>query len=88
MKRYISSLLLTLALLPLWAQGEMEVDWAAYAQDTVAPMFTHSIDLGYDHARYEYDVAIEYPELKSLTSEEVERYRLPQQEGLPEWTAI
>ena len=88
MKRYISSLLLTLPLLPLWAQGEMEVDWAAYAQDTVAPMFTHSIDLGYDHARYEYDVAIEYPELKSLTSEEVERYRLPQQEGLPEWPAI
>ena len=77
-----------LTLLPTWAQGEMEVDWAAYAQDTVVPVFTHSIDLGYDHAGREYDVAIEYPELKPLTAEEIERYRLPQQEGLPEWPVI
>ena len=88
MKRYILPLLLMLTLLPTWAQGEMEVDWAAYAQDTVVPVFTHSIDLGYDHAGREYDVAIEYPELKPLTTEEIERYRLPQQEGLPEWPAI
>ena len=88
MKRYILPLLLMLTLLPTWAQGEMEVDWAAYAQDTVVPVFTHSIDLGYDHTGREYDVAIEYPELKPLTAEEIERYRLPQQEGLPEWPVI
>ena len=88
MKRYILPLLLMLTLLPTWAQGEMEVDWAAYAQDTVVPVFAHSIDLGYDHAGREYDVAIEYPELKPLTAEEIERYRLPQQEGLPEWPVI
>lgn len=88
MKRYILPFLLMLTLLPTWAQGEMEVDWAAYAQDTVVPVFTHSIDLGYDHVGREYDVAIEYPELKPLTAEEIERYRLPQQEGLPEWPAI
>ena len=88
MKRYILSLLMILALLPIWAQGEIEVDWATYAQDTVVPVFTHSIDLGYDHERYEYDVAVEYPELKPLTTEEVEQFRLPLQDGLPEWPVI
>ena len=48
--RYILLWLLMLSLLPVKAQGEMEVDWAAYAQDTVPPLFVHSIDLGYDHA--------------------------------------
>ncbi len=86
--RYILLTLLTLSLLPLRAQDEIEVDWTAYAQDTVIPTYTHSMDLGYDHAGYEYTVAIEYPELKPLTAEEVRRYRLPQQEGLPEWPVI
>ena len=53
MTRYILTFLLTLALLPIQAQGEIEVDWSAYAQDTVVPVFTHSIDLGYDHIGHE-----------------------------------
>lgn len=88
MIRYTLLTLLTLALLPIWAQGEVEVDWATYAQDTVVPVYTHSIDLGYDHAGREYSVAIEYPELKPLTAGEAKRYRLPLQEGLPEWPVI
>ena len=79
--------ILALALLPARAQSEMEVDWAAYAQDTVAPVWMHSIDLGYDH-RHEYTAAIEYPELVPLTPEEVSRYRLPKEKGLPEWPEI
>ena len=88
MIRYIFAFLLTLALLPVQAQSEIEVDWSAYAQDTVVPVFTHSIDLGYDHIGHEYSVAIEYPELKPLTASEIERYRLPQENGLPEWPEI
>ena len=76
-----------LCLLPVKAQGEMEVDWAAYAQDTVPPLFVHSIDLGYDHAG-EYTAAIEYPELVPLTVAEIARYQLPKEAGLPEWPEI
>ena len=66
----------------------MEIDWAAYAQDTVMPVFMHSVDLGYDHASYEYTASIEYPELVPFTPEEVARYRLPKENGLPEWPVI
>lgn len=82
--RYILWAIVGLALLPVRAQGEIEVDWAVYAQDTVMPMCTHSIDLGYDHAG-EYSATIEYPELALLTAEEIARYRLPKENGLPEW---
>ena len=85
--RYILLWLLMLSLLPVKAQGEMEVDWAAYAQDTVPPLFVHSIDLGYDHAG-EYTAAIEYPELVPLTVAEIARYQLPKEAGLPEWPEI
>lgn len=85
--RYILLWLLMLCLLPVKAQGEMEVDWAAYAQDTVPPLFVHSIDLGYDHAG-EYTAAIEYPELVPLTVAEIARYQLPKEAGLPEWPEI
>ena len=67
------------------AQSELEVDWSLYAKDTVMPVFTHSIDLGYDHAGREYTAAIEYPELTPLTTEEAARFRLPAEAGLPEW---
>ena len=66
------------------AQSELEIDWAAYAQDTVMPVFVHSVDLGYD-CDGAYGATIEYPELQPLTAEEVVRYRLPQEEGVPEW---
>ena len=85
--RYILLCILTLSLLPIKAQGEMEVDWAAYAQDTVPPLFVHSIDLGYDHGQ-EYTAVIEYPEWVNLTREEVQRFGLPKAEGLPEWPEI
>lgn len=85
--RYILLWLLMLSLLPVKAQGEMEVDWAAYAQDTVPPLFVHSIDLGYDHAG-EYTAVIEYPELVPLTAAEIARYQLPKKAGLPEWPEI
>lgn len=77
-----------LASTPTWAQEEFEVDWVTYAQDTVVPTFTHSIDLGYDHTGYQYNVAIEYPELTPLTLKETQRYRLPTKAGLPEWPII
>lgn len=87
MMRYILLCVLTLALQTVKAQGEIEVDWASYAQDTVPPLFTHSIDLGYTHSN-EYTASIEYPELKPLTSAEVQRFHLPKKEGLPEWPEI
>lgn len=88
MTRYILLFLLTLNLLPTKAQGEIEIDWTAYAQDTVVPVFTHNIDLGYDHNGHQYHVAIEYPELAPLTSEEVTRYHLSQDKLLPEWPEL
>ena len=87
-RRYILTYLLALALLPLRAQSELVVDWTSYAQDTVVPTYVHCIDLGYDHQGRDYTVSIEYPELKPLTSEEVTRFRLPAQKGLPEWPVI
>ncbi len=84
MFRHILLCMLALALLPIRAQGEIEVDWAVYAQDTVVPVFVHSIDLGYDHAQ-EYAALIEYPEMVALTAADVARFRLPEAAGLPEW---
>lgn len=90
MTRYIITILgvWLLTLTSAKAQGEMVVDWTAHAQDTIVPTFTHSIDLGYDHAGREYNASIEYPELTPLTTEEVLRYRLPKEAGLPEWPEI
>ena len=85
--RYVLLCVLTLTLLPIKAQGEVEVDWVTYAQDTVVPVFVHSIDLGYDYAQ-EYTAVIEYPELAPLTVSEVLRFRLPEESGLPEWPEI
>ena len=65
----------------------MEIDWSVYAQDSVLPVFLHSVDLGYD-CDGTYRVAIEYPELKSLTTEEITRLRLPKKNGVPEWPEI
>lgn len=87
MMRYVWICVLVLAMLPGWAQHEIEVDWAVYAQDTVMPVFVYNVDLGYDYAD-EYKVAIEYPELKPLTAEEVIHYRLPEEAGLPEWPVV
>ena len=87
-QHYILSCLLALALLPLKAQNELVVDWTSYAQDTVAPTYTHCVDLGYDHQGRDYSVSIEYPELKPLTPEEVTRFRLPARQGVPEWPVV
>ena len=80
--RHILLLIAFLSLLPCGAQHEIEIDWSAYAQDTVMPMFVHSVDLGYDCVGA-YSATIEYPELKQLTPAEVERLRLPQTGGAP-----
>lgn len=87
MMRYILLWMLVFALLPIKAQGEMEINWSVYAQDTVLPVFTHSIDLGYDCSGT-YTAAIEYPELKPLSADEIVRFRLPKKEGVPEWPEI
>ena len=86
--RYISICMIVLALLPARAQGEMDVDWDAYAQDTVMPLYVHSIDLGYNSVDHEYRAIIEYPELEPLLSEDIARFRLPAEAGLPEWPEI
>lgn len=67
---------------------EIEVDWDIYAQDTVTPVFTHSIDLGYEYTNRVYSAHIEYPKLTPLTPDEVHRYHLPSEAGLPEWPEI
>lgn len=85
--RYILLSILLLALCPVKAQDEMEINWSAYAQDSVVPVFAHSIDLGYDYDGT-YNVAIEYPELKPLTTNEIARFRLPKRNGAPEWPEI
>lgn len=85
--RHILFSILIFSLSPCWGQHEIEIDWAAYAQDTVMPTFTHSIDLGYDCAGT-YSATIEYPELKPLTTAEIARLCLPQTEGAPEWPKI
>ena len=87
MFRYMLLCALALALLPVKAQSELVVDWAAYAKDTVAPVFVHSVDLGYDHG-YEYTATIEYPEFVALTASEVLRFRLPEEPALSEWPEI
>ena len=90
MKRFRYILLFSLAILsltPCKAQNEVGIDWTVFAQDTVLPVFTHSVDLGYDCAGT-YSAMIEYPELKALTAEEVARFRLPREEGAPEWPVV
>lgn len=85
--RYILLSILLLTLCSVKGQGEMEVDWSAYVQDSVLPVFEHSVDLGYDCDGV-YSVAIEYPELKPLTDGEIIRFRLPKKDGVPEWPEI
>lgn len=85
--RHILLLMLVTALLPVRAQGEMEIDWSVYAQDTVLPIFTHSVDLGYGCSGT-YTATIEYPELKPLSAEEIVRFQLPKKMGAPEWPDI
>ena len=85
--RHLWICILAFTLLTANAQGEIAVNWSAYTQDTIIPVFTHSIDLGYNH-EYEHSVSIEYPELVPLTTEEVTRFRLPKENGLPEWPEI
>lgn len=87
MIRYILLSICALLLLPTHAQSEIEVDWSAYAKDTIMPVFVHSVDLGYDYAGT-YSATIEYPDLKPLTPEEVTRFCLPQEKGLPEWPEV
>ncbi len=77
-----------LALTSVSAQSELTVDWSTYAQDTVVPTFTHSIDLGYDHEGRQYSAFIEYPELVPLTAAETTRFRLPAEAGLSEWPVM
>ncbi len=62
-----NTLLITLLLITLGmrAQGEITVDWNAIGQDSVVPVFSHSIPLGNDYAQ-SYDVRIEYPELEPV----------------------
>lgn len=85
--RHLWICILAFTLLTTNAQGEMAVNWSAYIQDTIIPVYTHSIDLGYNH-EHEHSVSIEYPELVPLTSEEIARFRLPKENGLPEWPEI
>ena len=85
--RNILLLLFLCALLPAKAQGEMEINWSVYAQDTVLPVFTHSIVLGYDCSGT-YTATIEYPELKPLSADEIVRFHLAKKEGAPEWPEI
>ena len=90
MKEFRYILLFSLAILsltPCKAQNEVDIDWTVFAQDTVMPVFTHSVDLGYDCAGT-YSATVEYPELKALTAEEVARFRLPREEGAPEWPVV
>lgn len=85
--RYILLCVLALTMSSVRAQREMEVDWAVYAQDSVVPVFRHIVDLGYDCSGT-YTAAIEYPELKPLSADEIVRFRLPEKEGAPEWPEI
>ena len=85
--RYILLSILILAISPGQAQREIEIDWSAYAQDSVLPLFVHSVDLGYNHAGT-YAAEIAYPELKPLTADEVKRFGLPPKGGVPEWPEI
>ena len=85
--RYTLLVLFFAVLSAVKAQGEIEIDWSAYAKDTVVPTFTHCVELGYDYEG-EYSVTIEYPELKPLANEEASRYGLPQKEGMPEWPEV
>lgn len=87
MIRYILLSILILAISPGQAQREIEIDWSAYAQDSVLPLFVHSVDLGYNHAGT-YAAEIAYPELKPLTADEVKRFGLPPKGGVPEWPEI
>lgn len=88
MLKHILLCLSLISLSSLRAQEEITINWASYAQDTVAPVYTHSIDLGYNHMGCNYNATIEYPELKFLTEEEITRFRLPHKGGLSEWPDI
>lgn len=58
------------------------VDWAQAERDSLLPVCATVISLPADYDSYNYEVAVEYPEYREMTAEEVALYRLSDYEGL------
>lgn len=63
------------------------VDWQDMKSDTLLPYFGYKIPLDNGYADSAYSVTIEYPELRKLSDEDIERWRLQETEIL-EWPSV
>jgi len=68
-------------------QEELTVDWGVVGQDSVVPMFCHSIPLGSDYDAYTYDVSIAYPELEAVADDAPYRAAMLKA-GIGEWPEV
>lgn len=68
-----------------WAQAQdfTRLDWDIMRLDSIVPHYTEVIPLDDDFAAYDYQVSVQYPELKELTARETEKLR-SMVDGLPE----
>ena len=72
------------------AQTFTEVDWEAFARDSVAPYYRCSVPLDEEEFNsFIYTAAIEYPEFVPMSSAEVKQYKLDSlADTLPSWPQI
>lgn len=82
-------LMLMAGVSPAAAQLFTDIDWEAFAHDTILPRYRCSVSLDEDYECFSYSASIEYPEFVPMTAAEVARYRLNQQiDTLPEWPCV
>ncbi len=71
------------------AQTFTDVDWEAFARDTLLPRYRCSVNLDEDFGCFRYSADIEYPEFVPMTAGELARYRIDQlADTLPEWPVM
>lgn len=71
------------------AQVFTDIDWDAFANDTLLPRYRCSVNLDEDYACFKYSAEIEYPEFVPMSSSELIRYELNERKDtLPSWPEI
>ncbi len=92
MNRYgiiLTILTLLLGIPHVAAQVFTDIDWDAFACDTLLPRYRCSVNLDEDFYCFKYSAAIEYPEFVPMSDSEITRYRLNEQtDTLPSWPEV
>ena len=71
------------------AQTFTDIDWEAFAHDTILPRYRCSVNLDEDFSCFKYSADIEFPEFVPMSESEISRYRLnSRKDTLPSWPQI